>query len=43
HTTINIKQAIMQVLDQAKITEKLLGITTDNAQSMIVAGLEPKQ
>ncbi|CAG8814902.1 5046_t:CDS:1, partial [Racocetra fulgida] len=28
---------------QAKITNKLLGITTDNAQSMIAAGRELKQ
>ncbi|CAG8853991.1 18318_t:CDS:2, partial [Gigaspora margarita] len=43
HTAVNIQQAIMQVLDHAKITNKLLGITTDNAQSMIAAGRELKQ
>ncbi|CAG8731390.1 16294_t:CDS:2, partial [Cetraspora pellucida] len=43
HMAVNIKQAIMQVLDQTKITKKLLGITTDNAQSMIAAGQELKQ
>ncbi|CAG8793413.1 16401_t:CDS:1, partial [Cetraspora pellucida] len=43
HTAINISQALIQVLDQTKITEKLLGITTDNAHSMIAAGRELKE
>ncbi|CAG8768330.1 11252_t:CDS:2, partial [Cetraspora pellucida] len=43
HTAIKIQQAIIEVLDHTKITEKLLGITTDNAQNMITAGQELKQ
>ncbi|CAG8809406.1 12805_t:CDS:2, partial [Racocetra persica] len=35
--------SLIQVLDQAKITKKLLGITTDNAYSMIAAGRELKE
>lgn len=42
HTAINIQQTIERVLNEAKITEKLLGITTDNAQNMIAAGWELK-
>ncbi|CAJ0827982.1 3684_t:CDS:2 [Entrophospora sp. SA101] len=42
HSAVRIQQLILQALDDAKITKKLLGITMDNAQSMIAAARELK-
>ncbi|CAJ0832334.1 10633_t:CDS:2 [Entrophospora sp. SA101] len=42
HSVVRIQQLILQALDDAKITKKLLGITMDNAQSMIAAVRELK-
>ncbi|CAG8717063.1 12086_t:CDS:2 [Racocetra persica] len=42
-STLEKFMALIQVLDQTKITEKLLGITTDNAHSMIAARRELKE
>ena len=43
HTATRIQQIIMQVLEKTKITKKLLGITMDNAASMIAAARELKE
>ena len=43
HTAIRIQELILQVLNDANITEKLLGITMDNAQSMNAAAKELKK
>ena len=38
-----IQQIIIQVLEENKITEKLLGIMMDNATSMVAADRELKE
>ena len=43
HTAIQTQELLLKVLEDNNIAEKLLGITMDNAKSMIAAGNELKK
>jgi hypothetical protein len=38
HTAVNITDAIIKVLEEYEICEKVLGLTTDNAAAMVACG-----
>ncbi|CAG8503079.1 11602_t:CDS:2 [Scutellospora calospora] len=42
HTAIRIQELLLDILDDTNISSKLLGLTTDNAKSMIAIGRDLK-
>ncbi|CAJ0855588.1 12737_t:CDS:2 [Entrophospora sp. SA101] len=39
HTAINITNAIIEILEEYELCEKVLGLTTDNVTTMVACGL----